>query len=367
MPLLGRARGPCPRRPSRPPSRQRSDAPDPSLRRVYPDRRTGLGTPPTISSMDVGGIGRRLYGDYVQRERLDELRAMLEGALANGYETMTLSAFADRVRGERWGPTHASCSCATTSTPTCRARDACGRSRPAWAWSAATSSATAPGTSASCTSSPRRDARSAITTRSWRRSSRSGAWRPPMRRGPCSARRALACERRSRRCGPIPGSPWTCSPPTVTSPIARSASPTRRCSATPPCGRRSACGSRLTTRDARLGAIGRRRTSARLAAPRSHGRHPPQRAGRRRAAASALLGQGPSGQRARGPSAARRGLRVSRAPRAAQEERQRPGGGCDLRRAAGSSSTPRSGRRLPQSHHDEQRRRPSARKRPTSA
>lgn len=53
--------------------------------------------------MDVGGIRRRLYGDYVQRERLDDLRALLEGALANGYKTMTLSGFADHVRGRTLG------------------------------------------------------------------------------------------------------------------------------------------------------------------------------------------------------------------------------------------------------------------------
>jgi hypothetical protein len=52
---------------------------------------------PTMPRMDAGVIARRLYGDYLQRERLDDLRALLEGALANGYETMTLTAFADRV------------------------------------------------------------------------------------------------------------------------------------------------------------------------------------------------------------------------------------------------------------------------------
>lgn len=45
----------------------------------------------------VGGIARRLYGDYLQPERLGELRALLEGAATNGYRTMTLSDFAARV------------------------------------------------------------------------------------------------------------------------------------------------------------------------------------------------------------------------------------------------------------------------------
>jgi hypothetical protein len=47
--------------------------------------------------MNPGGIARRLYGDYLEPERLGDLRAFLEGALANGYATLTLSAFADRV------------------------------------------------------------------------------------------------------------------------------------------------------------------------------------------------------------------------------------------------------------------------------
>lgn len=47
--------------------------------------------------MDAGGIARRLCSDYLQPERLDDLRALLGGARANGYETLTLSAFADRV------------------------------------------------------------------------------------------------------------------------------------------------------------------------------------------------------------------------------------------------------------------------------
>jgi hypothetical protein len=48
--------------------------------------------------MDAGAIARRLYGDYVQPERLDDLRRLLESARDGGYETLTLSAFADRVR-----------------------------------------------------------------------------------------------------------------------------------------------------------------------------------------------------------------------------------------------------------------------------
>jgi hypothetical protein len=47
--------------------------------------------------MNVRAIAARVYGDYVQRERLDELHALLAAARANGYATMTLSAFADRV------------------------------------------------------------------------------------------------------------------------------------------------------------------------------------------------------------------------------------------------------------------------------
>jgi hypothetical protein len=46
-------------------------------------------------------IARRLHGDYLQRERLDELRALLEGALAHGYRPLTLSAFADGATGAR--------------------------------------------------------------------------------------------------------------------------------------------------------------------------------------------------------------------------------------------------------------------------
>jgi hypothetical protein len=40
-------------------------------------------------------IARRLHGDYLQRERLDDLRSLLRGALDHGYRTMTLSAFAE--------------------------------------------------------------------------------------------------------------------------------------------------------------------------------------------------------------------------------------------------------------------------------
>jgi hypothetical protein len=42
-------------------------------------------------------IAWRVRGDYLQRERLDELQALLRGALEHGYRTMTLSAFAERV------------------------------------------------------------------------------------------------------------------------------------------------------------------------------------------------------------------------------------------------------------------------------
>ena len=42
----------------------------------------------------AGAIARRLYRDYLQRERLDEFRGLLRGALDHGYDTMTLSAFA---------------------------------------------------------------------------------------------------------------------------------------------------------------------------------------------------------------------------------------------------------------------------------
>jgi hypothetical protein len=42
-------------------------------------------------------IAWRLYGDYVQRERLGDLAALLRTATERGYRTMTLSAFAERV------------------------------------------------------------------------------------------------------------------------------------------------------------------------------------------------------------------------------------------------------------------------------
>jgi hypothetical protein len=47
--------------------------------------------------MNVRAIAARVYGGHVQRERLDELHALLAVARANGYATMTMSAFADRV------------------------------------------------------------------------------------------------------------------------------------------------------------------------------------------------------------------------------------------------------------------------------
>jgi hypothetical protein len=47
--------------------------------------------------MNVRGIARRVYGDYLQPERLEELRTLLEHACAAGYTTMTLSAFTDRL------------------------------------------------------------------------------------------------------------------------------------------------------------------------------------------------------------------------------------------------------------------------------
>jgi hypothetical protein len=43
------------------------------------------------------GGALRLYSDYLQPERLHELRRLLEAAAAGGYQTMTLAAFADRV------------------------------------------------------------------------------------------------------------------------------------------------------------------------------------------------------------------------------------------------------------------------------
>ena len=43
----------------------------------------------------AGAIARRLHGDYLQRERLDDFHTLLRDALEQGYRTMTLSAFAD--------------------------------------------------------------------------------------------------------------------------------------------------------------------------------------------------------------------------------------------------------------------------------
>jgi hypothetical protein len=42
-------------------------------------------------------IAGRLYGDYLQRERLGDLEALLRTATERGYRTMTLSAFAERI------------------------------------------------------------------------------------------------------------------------------------------------------------------------------------------------------------------------------------------------------------------------------
>ena len=52
---------------------------------LWPRRIRGIGAP----------IAQRLYLDYVQRERLDELHSVLRCGLDHGYETMTLSAFAE--------------------------------------------------------------------------------------------------------------------------------------------------------------------------------------------------------------------------------------------------------------------------------
>jgi len=59
-----------------------------------------------MTSTAVGAIARRLQGDYVQRERLDELRAHLGSARDHGYETMTLSAFSDLIAAGPPGPDH---------------------------------------------------------------------------------------------------------------------------------------------------------------------------------------------------------------------------------------------------------------------
>lgn len=47
----------------------------------------------------VARTARRVYGDYLQPERLDELQALLRCALNQGYRTMTLSAFAEGAAG----------------------------------------------------------------------------------------------------------------------------------------------------------------------------------------------------------------------------------------------------------------------------
>jgi hypothetical protein len=57
----------------------------------------------TIGAMRAGGIARRVYGDYLQPERLEELRALLERARDERYATMTLSAFAERVEARTPG------------------------------------------------------------------------------------------------------------------------------------------------------------------------------------------------------------------------------------------------------------------------
>jgi hypothetical protein len=50
----------------------------------------------------VSRLATRLYRDYLQPERLGELRALLSRALELGYESTTLSAFAERgAAGER--------------------------------------------------------------------------------------------------------------------------------------------------------------------------------------------------------------------------------------------------------------------------
>lgn len=46
-------------------------------------------------------VATRLYRDYLQPERLDQFRRLLARALELGYETMTLSAFAERAAAPR--------------------------------------------------------------------------------------------------------------------------------------------------------------------------------------------------------------------------------------------------------------------------
>jgi hypothetical protein len=53
---------------------------------------------------NVRAFARRLHSDYVQRERLDDFRELLQTAVAHGYRTMTLSAFADLVAAGPPGP-----------------------------------------------------------------------------------------------------------------------------------------------------------------------------------------------------------------------------------------------------------------------
>jgi hypothetical protein len=48
-------------------------------------------------------IATRIYRDYLQPERLDELRALVSRAVELGYETMTLSAFAERAPAGQLG------------------------------------------------------------------------------------------------------------------------------------------------------------------------------------------------------------------------------------------------------------------------
>ena len=50
-----------------------------------------------MARMDAGRTARRAYGDYLQPERLDDLGSLLDSAVASGYRTLTLSAFADRI------------------------------------------------------------------------------------------------------------------------------------------------------------------------------------------------------------------------------------------------------------------------------
>jgi hypothetical protein len=45
--------------------------------------------------MTASTIARRLHGDYLQRERLGELEAVLRAAQDRGYRTLTLTAFAE--------------------------------------------------------------------------------------------------------------------------------------------------------------------------------------------------------------------------------------------------------------------------------